>query len=216
MPKQAHFVTVRSLYLRNGRALEHFTLDHDPLNDRGPGLFDQLNKLLSGLFADRRGILSERSEPRDNVPSDPDSVVSRDGDILSDHKPALADHIASAEGREIVGVEDACRRRLKIKKLLCHARRALCAAVRRLEHVFVGDIEPQLLRRPVEGRETAARNRRVKAVDIRDPAVPAFVNIGQEIAHSADIVGYDRSPVIEYMVNRNERDRAVHKLRNVG
>ena len=149
------------------------------------------------------------------MPSDPQSVIARNGNILRECKTALTDHVDAAESGKVVGIKNTCRRLLQIEQLLGHLRRTFRASVRRFEHIFVGDVEPELLRCPVEGRKTAVRNRRVKTVNIRNPAVAALVNISQKIAHSVDIVGNDRSSVVKNMVDRDERDIAVHKLRNI-
>ena len=145
-----------------------------------------------------------------------DAVVPRDGDILRDPKARLADGVDPADIGVIVGEEDAGGPLRQRQQPLC----GLVAADRLMVHAF-GDVsvryrEPQPFARTVETRQPVLRHRRLVPVDIGDAAVALSVHISDQGLHAAHIVGEHRRPVVEGVVQADDRKIGVGQLLDHG
>ena len=95
----------QSLYGSDGLPRKYFSLDHHLLDQRGLGAFDQGDQFLPRQNAQRRSILAQRRQRRLDMPSDPDTVISRYGDVFRYSQPPALDSRDTAKAGKIVRIQ---------------------------------------------------------------------------------------------------------------
>ena len=87
--------------------------------------------------------------------------------------------------------------------------------VHALADVFLRDLQPQLVTRPVKTRQAVFGHRGPLAVDERDAAMALGMDIAHQLFHAAHVIGHDGSAIVEHVVDRHDREPGVYKLENL-
>ena len=178
-------------------------------------MLDHIDEFSGRKTANPVRILPQCRQLRLQMSADPDTVIPGDRHIPGNRKSAASDRINASKRSKIIRIEYTGRRFWKIEKLQCFGVGFVRIAVRRFQHIFIRNLESQIVGRTVEAGQTALRYRRIRAVDISDPAMPHLIYIRQQILHSPHVVRQNHHPVVKNMVDRHDRNIAADKFDNV-
>ena len=87
--------------------------------------------------------------------------------------------------------------------------------VHALADVFLRDLQPQLVTRPVKARQAVFGHGGPFAVDERDAAMALGMDIAHQLFHAAHVIGHDGGAIVEHVVDRHDREPGVDKLENL-
>ena len=87
--------------------------------------------------------------------------------------------------------------------------------VHALADVFLRNLQPQLVARPIEARQAVFGHGGLFAVDECDAAVTLGVHITHQLFQAAHVIGHDGSAIVEHVVDRHDREPGVDKLQNL-
>ena len=164
-----------------------------------------LVKMHTGYPSDVRCILLPCGQFWTDHVGHMDTVVSDDRDVFRDPKACLADGVDSSEIGIIIGKQDAGRSFRQCKQALGRLIATDRFMVLAFLDEFVWNRQLEVVACTEEACQSVFRNGRRVAMNISDTAMAFSIHIADERLYASHVVGEDCRPIVESMIQADDR-----------